>query len=242
MTNAHTPSLVWPNLLAPVYSATYVTANVADCWRSSVTTKFAAVTAVNMRCASLQQPRRTALQYDSTTDAHRLPRCSLCSASVLKDAAYARMFGGMAASGPVPLASYALFALRDCLTVGAGFILPGAVAEAARSAGAGDGKAAKRGAQLAGPSAMQVRGPSHRQRSLASHAWRLPAGHCAFERRLTRCFGRWSAHPCTFLLYPLRQRRSRTRALASRPWRLCFHRRSLRAPCECSPRTASAAC
>ena len=44
--------------------------------------------------------------------------------SILKDAAFARLFGAAvaasAAAPVVPAASYALFAVRDCLTIGGG--------------------------------------------------------------------------------------------------------------------------
>lgn len=51
------------------------------------------------------------------------------SAGVAKDAAFAKMFGaGGAKPPPVPLASFGLFAGRDLLTIGAGFILPKLVA------------------------------------------------------------------------------------------------------------------
>lgn len=44
--------------------------------------------------------------------------------SVLKDKAYARMFGVVGNTNPLPLRSYAMFMSRDCMTVAASFNLP----------------------------------------------------------------------------------------------------------------------
>jgi len=46
---------------------------------------------------------------------------SLC---LYKDSRFTKLFGNASAAGPVPKASYALFALRDCLTIFASFNLP----------------------------------------------------------------------------------------------------------------------
>ncbi|KIV89581.1 hypothetical protein PV10_06967 [Exophiala mesophila] len=103
-------------LILSLYSGTYATANTVDTAVSTVsakpastvtsgTTKFLATSSVNM---------------------------SLC---VYKDSQFARMFGGggtaaasSLAAGAIPKISYALFALRDSLTIFASFNLPPMIA------------------------------------------------------------------------------------------------------------------
>ncbi|EXJ68990.1 uncharacterized protein A1O5_07925 [Cladophialophora psammophila CBS 110553] len=100
-------------LIFALYFATYTTANTVDTFRSTVTpkpasavssglTKFVATSSVNM---------------------------TVC---VYKDSCFARMFGAAVSSSPaaaaVPKLSYALFAVRDCLTIFASFNLPSIIA------------------------------------------------------------------------------------------------------------------
>ncbi|RVX68576.1 hypothetical protein B0A52_07003 [Exophiala mesophila] len=101
-------------LILSLYSGTYATANTVDTAVSTVsakpastvtsgTTKFLATSSVNM---------------------------SLC---VYKDSQFARMFGGggvasSPAAAAIPKISYALFALRDSLTIFASFNLPPMIA------------------------------------------------------------------------------------------------------------------
>ncbi|KAL9584680.1 MAG: hypothetical protein Q9212_001963 [Teloschistes hypoglaucus] len=97
-------------LISLVYFSTYFVANSIDTISSTLTpssiahttsgpSKFLATSSVNM---------------------------SLC---LYKDSQFAQMFGAAAACrNPMPKASYALFALRDCLTVFASFNLPPLVA------------------------------------------------------------------------------------------------------------------
>mmetsp|Transcript_123507 Transcript_123507/g.245839 ORF Transcript_123507/g.245839 Transcript_123507/m.245839 type:complete len:300 (-) Transcript_123507:29-928(-) len=120
-----------------VYGSTYAAANVIDeiCERAHANkqqhtaVKLFGVTAVNM------------------------------SASIAKDAAFARMFGKQVAveagKKAAPLSMYGFFALRDLLTVSAGFVLPRFVAETlVSSTGMDSGKALKT-SQLASPMLMQ---------------------------------------------------------------------------------------
>jgi hypothetical protein len=93
-------------LIFMVYGGTYLTANTLDTATATVqnksptlvtsgTTKFAASSAANI---------------------------GLC---IFKDAAFVRLFGSTSAVGrSVPLASYALFGARDCLTIFASFNVP----------------------------------------------------------------------------------------------------------------------
>lgn len=48
---------------------------------------------------------------------------------IAKDAAFARMFGAGARLGAVPALSYALFTVRDCITIAAGFTMPEGISE-----------------------------------------------------------------------------------------------------------------
>lgn len=92
-------------LICMVYGGTYVTANTLDTLTSTVqnkpitlvtsgTTKFAASSTANI---------------------------GLC---LIKDRAFTRLFGSGGPPRPVPLPSYALFTLRDCMTIFASFNLP----------------------------------------------------------------------------------------------------------------------
>jgi hypothetical protein len=93
-------------LIAILYGGTYLTANTIDTTSATIhnrpaaettsgTAKFAASSAANV---------------------------GLC---IYKDQAYVRLFGPPGAiPRPVPLASYMLFALRDCMTIFASFNLP----------------------------------------------------------------------------------------------------------------------
>ncbi|OAP60006.1 hypothetical protein AYL99_05008 [Fonsecaea erecta] len=102
-------------LIFSLYFSTYTTANAVDTFQSTVAstpastvssgaTKFIATSSVNM---------------------------SVC---VYKDSRFARMFGAAASSSSpaaaavVPKLSYALFAVRDCLTIFASFNLPSIIA------------------------------------------------------------------------------------------------------------------
>mmetsp|Transcript_56191 Transcript_56191/g.149306 ORF Transcript_56191/g.149306 Transcript_56191/m.149306 type:complete len:266 (-) Transcript_56191:497-1294(-) len=126
-------------MVAGVYGSTYATANTIDaiCERAldpaderspfyHGAVKLFTVTAVNM------------------------------SAGVAKDAAFAKMFGaGGAKPPPVPMSTFGLFAGRDLLTIGAGFILPGMVGNALAKSGAMEEARANEVAQLISPMGMQ---------------------------------------------------------------------------------------
>ena len=92
-------------LICMLYGGTYFTANTVDTLTSTVqnkpsshvtsgTAKFAASSTINV---------------------------GLC---LFKDQAFARLFGPKGPPRPVPLPSYALFTLRDCLTIFASFNVP----------------------------------------------------------------------------------------------------------------------
>jgi hypothetical protein len=134
---AFTSPALW--MVAGVYGGTYFAKNVSDVVieRTGVggspiaqAGKFAVVTSTNM------------------------------GGSILKDAAFAKLFGaGAAATGAppvVPLASYALFALRDCLTIGGAFFVPDVMRDALVASGNVRDAAAGAAAQLASPPLMQV--------------------------------------------------------------------------------------
>jgi len=92
-------------LICMVYGGTYLTANTLDTITSMVKNKPSSqVTSGTMKFAA-----------SSTAN------IGLC---LIKDQAFARLFGPGGPPRPVPLPSYALFTLRDCLTIFASFNLP----------------------------------------------------------------------------------------------------------------------
>ena len=126
-------------MVAGVYGCTYAAANLSDVAaernqhvdaKVRAAGKFAATTGANMTC------------------------------SVFKDAAFARMYGAAVAGAAVPtvpLASYALFAVRDSLTIGGAFFVPSALSAALSSSGiAKDPDAALAASQLVSPPLMQT--------------------------------------------------------------------------------------
>lgn len=77
------------------------------------------------------------------------------SLSVMKDKAFARMFGTGEAK-PLPFRSYGLFATRDSLTVLASFTLPEVVAKGVEQTTGVSKKTAETAAQLITPCSMQI--------------------------------------------------------------------------------------
>jgi hypothetical protein len=83
------------------------------------------------------------------------------SASLVKDRAYARMFGNAAAAS-VPPISYALWITRDFTVIGSSFILPGHVAAVLQESTSLQEKQALKIAQVATPMVAQlIAGPLH---------------------------------------------------------------------------------
>jgi hypothetical protein len=84
------------------------------------------------------------------------------SASLIKDRAYARMFGNATVSTSIPRMTYALWMTRDLLVVGSSFILPDLVSGRIAEQYDMDEKDAHRIAQFALPVATQfIAGPLH---------------------------------------------------------------------------------
>ncbi|KAJ4154084.1 hypothetical protein LMH87_010547 [Akanthomyces muscarius] len=94
-----------------LYGGTYLTANTLD-------------TASSTLSAS---PARTTTSGPSKFAASSLANVSLC---VYKDQAFVKLFRapGASAPRPVPLPCFAIFALRDCLTIFASFNIPARLA------------------------------------------------------------------------------------------------------------------
>ncbi|ETI27539.1 hypothetical protein G647_09730 [Cladophialophora carrionii CBS 160.54] len=116
MTRPHQFILSKPFLLIfSLYFATYSTANTVDTFHSTVTSK----------------PASTVTPSTSKFLATSSVNMSLC---VYKDSCFARMFGAsspaasVSPAAVVPKLSYALFAVRDCLTIFASFNLPSMIA------------------------------------------------------------------------------------------------------------------
>jgi hypothetical protein len=125
-------------MVAGVYGGTYFAKNLSD---------------VIIRRGRLEHnPAAGACKFVATTATN-------AGGSILKDAAFARMYGAAAAGAVavVPPASYALFALRDCLTIGGAFFVPELMAGAMKTALPADRVgAADAAAQLVSPPLMQV--------------------------------------------------------------------------------------
>ena len=124
-------------MVAGVYGGTYLAKNVSDVCierrglseshKGAAAAKFAATTAFNM------------------------------GGSILKDAAFARLYGrAVAAVVLVPPTSYALFAARDCLTIGGAFVVPDALAAGLANATGAAPETAATVSQLVSPPLMQV--------------------------------------------------------------------------------------
>ena len=133
---AFTSPALW--MVAGVYGGTYFAKNVSDVVIERTGTdgpiaewgKFGVVTGVNM------------------------------GGSILKDAAFARLFGAALAAGAtavaVPTASYVLFAARDCLTIGGAFVVPDAAKDCMVARFGMAPQLAGAAAQLLSPPLMQV--------------------------------------------------------------------------------------
>ncbi|KIW32810.1 uncharacterized protein PV07_04330 [Cladophialophora immunda] len=98
-------------LIFALYFSTYTTANTVDTFHSTVTAKPASTVSSG------------ATKFIATSSVNM----SVC---VYKDSCFARMFGGPSSSpaAAVPKLSYALFAMRDSLTIFASFNLPSMIA------------------------------------------------------------------------------------------------------------------
>ena len=133
---AFTSPALW--MVAGVYGGTYFAKNVSDVVIERTGTdgpiaewgKFGVVTGVNM------------------------------GGSILKDAAFARLFGAALAAGAtavaVPTTSYILFAARDCLTIGGAFVVPDAAKDCMVARFGMAPQLAGAAAQLLSPPLMQV--------------------------------------------------------------------------------------
>ena len=92
-------------LICMLYGGTYLTANSLDTITSTVQNK------------SPTHVTSGTMKFAASSGAN----VGLC---LFKDQAFARLFGPGGPPRPVPLPSYALFTLRDCLTIFASFNIP----------------------------------------------------------------------------------------------------------------------
>ena len=92
-------------LICMLYGGTYLTANTLDTLTSTIQNK----------------PATLVTSGTSKFAASSTANISLC---LFKDQAFARLFGPGGPPRPVPQPSYALFTLRDCMTIFASFNLP----------------------------------------------------------------------------------------------------------------------
>lgn len=95
-------------LIFALYSGTYLTANILDTYKSTVSD------------APASKTSNGPAKFVATSAAN----LSLC---LYKDSQFTRLFGTVS-SRPVPGVTYALFAVRDCMTVFASFNLPSIIA------------------------------------------------------------------------------------------------------------------
>jgi hypothetical protein len=127
-------------LICMLYGGTYVTANSLDTITSTVQNKPSThVTSGTMKFAA-----------SSTAN------IGLC---LFKDQAFARLYGPGGPPRPVPLPSYVLFTLRDCLTIFASFNIPpllGPVISSNMSAELEKRISGQTVAQFAAPAAVQI--------------------------------------------------------------------------------------
>jgi hypothetical protein len=92
-------------LIFMLYGGTYLTANTLDTVSSTVRNK-------------------PATYVSSGTDKFAASSAANIGLCIYKDQVYVRLFGPGGPPRPVPLPSYALFTLRDCLTIFASFNIP----------------------------------------------------------------------------------------------------------------------
>ena len=136
---AFTQPALW--MVAGVYGATFAAANLSD--------------VAAERSPEIDSNTHSAGKFTLTTGANM-------TGSVLKDAAFARLYGAAAAGAAakplvVPATSYALFAARDSLTIGGAFFVPRALASLmVHSGAASDETTAAAVSQLVSPPLMQI--------------------------------------------------------------------------------------
>ena len=124
-------------MVAGVYGGTYLAKNVSD-------------VCIERRGLSETHKGANAAKFAATT------ACNM-GGSILKDAAFAKLYGAaVAAVVLVPPASYALFAARDCLTIGGAFVVPDALAAGLTRATGASRETAATVSQLVSPPLMQV--------------------------------------------------------------------------------------
>ena len=105
------PTFGWMSL---TYIATYTTANMLKTWNDH-SQQYDKPTTYNH-----SKTRNFSSQKDSVVVA--ATTCANSAASLVKDRAYARMFGQV--PRPVPALSYAAWLSRDAFGIGSGFVLP----------------------------------------------------------------------------------------------------------------------
>ena len=133
-------------MVAGVYGATFAAANLSD--------------VAAERSPAVDPGVHSAGKFVATTGANT-------TGSVFKDAAFARMYGAAAGAAAVagtaakplvvPATSYALFAARDCLTIGGAFFVPNTLASLMYASGVTkDETTAMAASQLVSPPLMQI--------------------------------------------------------------------------------------
>jgi hypothetical protein len=133
------------------YGATYMTANLLKTWNEQQHLTAASSTTTK---SSVSASRGASYLVAGTTVVNS-------GASLLKDRAYARMFG-QSTPRPVPVASYAAWMLRDGLVISSSFVLPAYVTPFVQEVTGWSYARATVAAQIITPVAAQVvAGPLH---------------------------------------------------------------------------------
>ncbi|KAI0537435.1 hypothetical protein GGR58DRAFT_349780 [Xylaria digitata] len=141
LTRPHTMLFSRPvALIFMLYGGTYLTANTLDTASSTVRSK-------------------PATYVSSGTDKFAVSSAANVGLCIYKDQVYVKLFGPRGPPRPVPLPTYALFTLRDCLTIFASFNVPpllGPVVSEGLSAEMRRRISGETIAQFAAPAAVQL--------------------------------------------------------------------------------------
>jgi hypothetical protein len=162
VTYFRSPTFLW---MWATYALTYSAANSLRTWTEHQEYKAASRQRKNVGVESTASTSTGGTQNKPSTSTTAALFVGVTivntSASLVKDRAYARMFGNAAAAS-VPPISYALWITRDFTVIGSSFILPGTVAAMLQESTSLKEKEALKIAQVATPMVAQlVAGPLH---------------------------------------------------------------------------------
>ena len=154
------PTFGWMSL---TYIATYTTANVIKTWNAE-SDRLAVINKEKYRsrrgAVVPATPPPNTVSNDNGTVLVAATTFANSAASLVKDRAYARMFGQI--PKPVPSASYVAWLSRDAFGIGSGFVLPAHVAPHVQSYTGWSTETSAAAAQMGTPVLAQtIAGPLH---------------------------------------------------------------------------------